>query len=136
MGEMVWLCFSTQNMLYIKSLPAFKPQWVVHIEWEVRGHMCLLVNPLGPNTSVGKCSTLIPQPAIDVSTVASDQELLANCADQGVTSPALPQCTSASWWLSQYQSCQRTFLQALIRPKSLDLFRWLIKLGNFMAVMK
>jgi hypothetical protein len=56
-------------MLYIKSLPAFEPQWVVRIEWEVRGRMCLLVNPPGPNTSVGKCSTLILQPAIDVGAV-------------------------------------------------------------------
>ena len=56
-------------MLYIKSLPSFKPQWVVRIEREVRGRMRLLVNPLGPNTSVGKCSTLILRPAIDVGTV-------------------------------------------------------------------
>lgn len=56
-------------MFYIKSLPAFKPQWIVCIEWEVRGRMSLPVNSLGPNTSVGKCSTLILGPAIDVSTV-------------------------------------------------------------------
>jgi hypothetical protein len=56
-------------MLYIKCLPAFKPQWLVPVDWEARGHMRLLVNPLGTNTNVGKCSTVILGPVIDVSMV-------------------------------------------------------------------
>jgi hypothetical protein len=56
-------------MLYIESLPAFKSQWVVRIDWKMRGRMILLVYSLGANTSVGKCSTLIHGPTIDVSMV-------------------------------------------------------------------
>src|SRR6266702_2514428 len=76
MGEIIWLYLRIQDMLYIKGLPAFKPQWVVCIDCEVRGCMSFLVNPLGTNTDVGKCSTLIPGPIIDLSAVV---ELIEDC---------------------------------------------------------
>jgi hypothetical protein len=53
-------------MFYIKFLSTFEPSGVIGVDRKACQHMYLLMNFLGPDPNVRKCTVLVKKPTIDV----------------------------------------------------------------------
>ncbi len=56
-------------MFQIKFFLTLEPSGVVGVNWKACRHMRPLMNFLGPDTNVRKCTALVKRPAIDMVSV-------------------------------------------------------------------